>query len=110
MGTHPIFESDFDCLTEMDIFHVISGVKKIVAKSAHFALKKQAAACTRLSAACTQPVQPDSSFLGEGAATQIYFSRKNEKNLKFKKSEILLKSAPDIQIYTRRHLSISSQI
>merc|ERR1712037_225152 len=29
MGTHPIFESDFDCLTEMSIFQPLAG-KRIV--------------------------------------------------------------------------------
>merc|ERR1711892_911272 len=55
MGTHPIFESDFDCLTEN---HVASG--------------RQSAGCRFVAAYCDDRVRPGQDVLaGSGAANRI---------------------------------------
>jgi len=57
MGTHPIFESDFDCLTECN---VVFNAKKPSTNHA--------------------PVLPEKEFFGK---TRIYLYRTNRTNIKF---------------------------
>ena len=83
----------------MDIFHVTSGVKRILAKSAHMARKKQATVCpiSKLTNCA------NTNYTGEGIFTELYFSQKTataSNNTNFQtnsKSKLLLKSAPNIQ-------------
>jgi len=97
MGTHPIFESDFDCLTEMDLILVASSAKKLLPKLISRPKCPVDNLVSKLSlTACHSP------YTGDGTYTELYYAKRRPPSLlssfSSSKFELQLKTS-------RRHMS-----
>merc|ERR1711953_239854 len=87
MGTHPIFESDFDCLTEMDVFVIIGGTRGLGRACAEYISKTNQESAAIITG--RRPEAPEDSLVGPKVTyAQFDSSHYNETDL-FQKIESL---------------------